>query len=56
MKGMKEAYQVPRIAIRGIVLEGGIAAQSPVNKVTLDAWEEVSEADVPAESISFQVW
>jgi hypothetical protein len=55
-EGMKEAYELPRIAVRGIVLEGSLAAQSPVKTVTLTAWETVPEAQVDMEDVSFQVW
>jgi hypothetical protein len=53
---MKEAYELPRISMRGIVLEGTLAAQSPVKSVSLAEWEEVSETSVAAEEVSFQVW
>jgi hypothetical protein len=52
----KEAYELPRIAVRGIVLEGSLAAQSPVKSVSLAEWDEVSETSVAAEEVSFQVW
>jgi hypothetical protein len=52
----KEAYELPRISMRGIVLEGSLAAQSPVKSVSLQAWEEVPETSVAAEEVSFQVW
>jgi hypothetical protein len=55
-KGMKETYEVPRIAVRGIVLEESLAVRSPVKKVELEAWQEISETSVEAESVSFQVW
>jgi hypothetical protein len=56
MKAMKEMYVIPRIVVRGIFLEESLAVQSPVKKVELEAWEEVQEATVDAESVSFQVF
>jgi hypothetical protein len=53
---MKEKYELPRISMRGSVLEGSLAAQSPVKSVTLAQWEEVSEMSVAAEDVSFQIW
>jgi hypothetical protein len=53
---MKEAYELPLIAVRGIVLEDSLAAQSPVKRVELAEGEEVSAASVDAEEVSFQVW
>jgi hypothetical protein len=53
---MKEEYELPRISMRGIVLEGSLAAQSPVKSVTLTAWETVPEEQVDMEDVSFQVW
>jgi hypothetical protein len=53
---LKEAYEHPRIAVRRIVLEGSLAAQSPVKTVTLEAWDSVAEGDVTPAEVSFQIW
>jgi hypothetical protein len=53
---MKEEYKIPRIAMREVVLEGTLAAQSPVKRVELAEWEEVPVAQVEMEEVSFQGW
>jgi hypothetical protein len=43
---LKERYEIPRIAVRGIVLEGGMAAPVSVltGSITQDTW---SATDTP---------
>jgi hypothetical protein len=55
---LKEAYEVPRITVRGIVLEGGIALESiKTGTITQDDWtgsveEVVGEGADPDGNIS----
>jgi hypothetical protein len=47
-KGMKEVYEIPRLEVRGIVLEAGIAAPVSIKgSITQDDW-----TDSPEESVS----
>jgi hypothetical protein len=53
---MKEAYELPRIVVREIVLESSLAAPSPVKSVSLTDWEPAGENEVAPADVSFQVW
>jgi hypothetical protein len=54
LRGM---YKAPRISVRGVFLCENIAnVQSPVDRVTLEPWENVDESLVEAETLSFQIF
>jgi hypothetical protein len=56
-KVLKNEYETPRIGVRGVFLCENIAnVQSPVDRVTLEPWDEVPETAVEAETLSFQIF
>jgi hypothetical protein len=56
-KVLKNEYETPRIGVRGFFFCENIAnVQSPVDRVTLEPWDEVDAEDVAAETLSFQIF
>jgi hypothetical protein len=55
MKVTKEAYELPRIVVRGIVLEVGIAEKTSVltGSITQDAW---SGAETTVDTGAEDIW
>jgi hypothetical protein len=54
---LKDEYKTPRVQIRGVFFCENIAnVQSPVDRVTLEPWEDVDEGEVAAERLSFQIY
>jgi hypothetical protein len=54
---LKEEYKTPLASVRGVFLCEDIAnVQSPVDRVTLEPWEDVPETAVEAETLSFQIF
>jgi hypothetical protein len=55
---MKEAYELPRIAVREIVLEAGIAEKTSVltGSITQDAWGSSETTIGTGESDTQDLW
>jgi hypothetical protein len=56
MKELAE-YETPRASVRGVFLCENIAnVQSPVDRVTLEPWEDVEETAEMVETVGFQIF
>jgi hypothetical protein len=50
-------YKTPLVQIRGVFLCENLAnCQSPVDRVTLEPWEEVEETAEMVETLSFNIF
>jgi hypothetical protein len=56
-EALKEVYKTPRILVRGVFLcDNLMDCQSPVKRVTLDAWEPGVEQSAADGDITLALW
>jgi hypothetical protein len=56
-KLLKEVYETPRILVRGVFLcDNLMDCQSPVKRVTLEAWEPGVEQSTADGDITLALW